>query len=577
MNLEYMLKDETYKYIYGSLVEDKAYDQNEFKKQYCGKNDWVVAQLLLKSNEDMQICVNEDTTFYPKGTIEEVRVEVNVDGMSNENIQVHLVGLIQDDDSCYKSDLLLNQKNIIVEAGKEQAIWIEIFIDKHIPKGIYKPMISLYNKHLFEDEVLIHEIEYEFEVLDISLDDPRDYQFHLDLWQHNSNIARQYNVDLWSDEHFDIIENYIKSLANLGQKVISVIVSEMPWSGQDTMHNKIDDSNLFEYNMARIVYSKEGQWVYDFSAMERYINICLKYGIDKEIEVFGLSNIWLFEDVGFGRIIEDVKDGIRLRYYDENQHLFRYIRKKEELAGYVKALEQFFIEKGLIHKVRILADEPAKLDEFINKISVFNEMAKGFQYKVAINNIDLMGENIPHVVDYCPSLGCTCDKYEELHDLKEKVDGVITYYVCCGPEYPNTFIKSPAIEARIIPWIAWVLDLDGFLRWNYTAWPKDPLNKIAIKYPYWPAGDTNFVYPGKDGIPILTIRYMNLKRGIRDYEIINRYVSTFDAKEEVNHMLKDVFYWERLSDINYKKPQEIYSFDYEAYNNIINHMLKKLS
>lgn len=139
----------------------------------------------------------------------------------------------------------------------------------------------------------------------------------------------------------------------------------------------------------------------------------------------------------------------------------------------------------------------------MNKINEMKALAPGFHYKVAINHIEFMGgENIPHVVDYCPSLKCACDKYDELVDVQKKaINGTVTYYVCCGPAYPNTFLGSPAIESRIIPWIAWVLGLDGFLRWNYTVWPDDPLNHLSIKFPNWPAGDTNFVYPGKNGHP----------------------------------------------------------------------------
>lgn len=185
-----------------------------------------------------------------------------------------------------------------------------------------------------------------------------------------------------------------------------------------------------------------------------------------------------------------------------------------------------------------------------------------------------MGHNIPHVVDYCPSLQCAANKYEELVEVQKNVDGTITYYVCCGPAYPNTFINSPAIESIITPWISWVLGLDGFLRWNYTVWPDDPLNNLSIRFPVWPAGDTNFVYPGK---PMLSLRYMNLKRGIRDYEIIRKYVDKYQALEEVNTLLKNVFFWEHTSDITTKKPEELYSFDHKAYSTIINYMLRKLS
>ena len=62
------------------------------------------------------------------------------------------------------------------------------------------------------------------------------------------------------------------------------------------------------------------------------------------------------------------------------------------------------------------------------------------------------------------------------------------------------------------------LRLDGFLRWNYTVWPRDP--RYDIRYHPFPAGDTNFVYPGGDMQPLLTLRYMALRRSMEDYELL---------------------------------------------------------
>lgn len=123
--------------------------------------------------------------------------------------------------------------------------------------------------------------------------------------------------------------------------------------------------------------------------------------------------------------------------------------------------------------------------------------------------------------------------------------------------------------------MAWYLNIDGFLRWNYTVWPEDPLNKITYRYPIWPAGDTNFVYPGKDGKPLLTLRYMNLKRGIRDFEIINRYVEKYQDREDVVKMLGTVFYNNDFL-VPQTKSEDNYSLDYDTYESIINKLLSKL-
>lgn len=576
MNLYYGLENEDYKYTYGVSQRNVVpFDVDKDIKLTCAKNDWAAAQLLLYCEEEMLVSVDNETCFYKGGPITNIRVDVNIDGIPNEDIEVKLVGLVEDDDRQLKSDQLLDVNYVYVKPKQVQPIWIEVTTKKTTKEGIYKPQISVYGKRMFADEVLLKELTYEVEVVNTVLDDPRDYDFHLDLWQHSSNIARKYDVSLWSEEHFVILDNYIKSLSDLGQKAISVIVSEIPWSGQGEVNNLLNPSNLYEYNMVEVRFTKDQKWEYDYKALNRYIEICLKYGINKEIEVFGLNNIWTNVEAEFGKVIEDYDDAIRIRYYDENENVYKYIKKKADLKQYVQALEHNFIENGWIDLVRILADEPADLDDFKRRVNTIASMAPNFKFKVAINNIEFMGHNIPNVVDYCPNLPCSCSKYNELQEVKKSVDGTITYYVCCGPDYPNTFISSPYVESRIIPWFTWYLDIDGFLRWNYTVWPDDPLTSIRCRGPIWKAGDTNFVYPGRNGKPMLTLRYKLLKKGIRDFEIIKKYTEKY-GREEVLDKLKAVFYWDDISQLYKSKKEEMFSGNYMDYDIIINEFLKKL-
>lgn len=132
---------------------------------------------------------------------------------------------------------------------------------------------------------------------------------------------------------------------------ITLVVSEIPWSGQHVSYIVTKPSDMFEYNIVRVKYTKNGEWKYDFSALNRYIEMCIKHGIDEEIEVFGLINIWLNEDAGYGRVIEDYDDAIRIRYFDETSGTYKYMKKKSELVDYIKALEENFIENGWIEEV----------------------------------------------------------------------------------------------------------------------------------------------------------------------------------------------------------------------------------
>ena len=66
-------------------------------------------------------------------------------------------------------------------------------------------------------------------------------------------------------------------------------------------------------------------------------------GIRDDIELFGLLAVW--ED-DFGKPIKGYSDPIRIRYYDESNKIFKYIRKKEDLKAYIAQLFNHLIEKG---------------------------------------------------------------------------------------------------------------------------------------------------------------------------------------------------------------------------------------
>lgn len=563
MNLKVTIVDESYKATYGvdSYGKDIIFEDTLNTFISC-KNDWVAFQLLLESDEDFYLNVGKRPNFSPKGPIKNLRVEGKIDDLQ---AKLFPVGFVEDDDRVYKTDMLLNDEVIFVEKDRIQPVWVEISIPKDAPLKDYRGKIDIYVQSMFDDEDLIRTLDFTINVKNVTLPDSKDFRFHLDLWQHLSNIARKHDVHLWSDEHFKVLENYVKSLAELGQKAITIIASEIPWSGQRCYRVKNYLSDLFEYNMVRVEKDRSG-YHYDFSIVERYIDLCMKYGIDREIEVFGLINIWLDPEYGYTGVAEDYPDGIRIRYYDREDGCFKYMRKGEDIKSYIKSLEEFFIKKGLIDKVRIVADEPGDIEKYRKSLETIKEVAGSFKFKAAINHPEFIDEFKDTITDFVPVLPGVCEKWELLKRLQKEIDGRLLWYVCCWPPYPNTFISSPLIESRLIGIFTAFIGLDGFLRWNYTVWPENPRERISYRFPYWRAGDTNFVYPGRDGRPILTLRYKNLKRGIEDYELIMMLKER--SEDTLNSLWSKIFKTEKIEDFHPssgKSPDLLYSLDSKDY------------
>ena len=167
------------------------------------------------------------------------------------------------------------------------------------------------------------------------------------------------------------------------------VVSEIPWIGQRCYKITNYLSDLFEYSMVRVKKNRSGEYVCDYSVLERYINLCFKYGIDKEIEIHGLLNIWNWAGDGFGKLAHDYPEAIRIRYYDEADCCFKYMKSGNDIRKYVKSLETYFVRKGWIEKVRISADEPGDIHLYKEFVSEIKRTAPLFKVKTIIGHRNL--------------------------------------------------------------------------------------------------------------------------------------------------------------------------------------------
>lgn len=573
MRFSYGLQDESYKHIHGDRVYNamgKIFENTHISLA-AAKGDWAAFQVLVMGDDDFTLSVDKNPLFSPLGNLDNIRLESSVEeGFEDLCLSMNIIGLVEDDDRLLKSDILLHDGAVHVKRNEVQPVWVEIKVPQNASPGSYKGQIRLLKHSMFSDEELLVILTFELEVKDVTMPTPNEYVFHLDLWQHLSNIARKHEVVLWSDRHFEVVEGYVKSLADLGQKAVTVIASEIPWSGQRCFDTVNYPSDLFEYSMIRVEKGIDGSFRYDFSPMERYIELCFKHGIDKEIEVFGLVNIWVSPEKGYGGVAPSYPDAIRIRYYDHSDGCYKYMKSDLEIKDYIKALEQYFIDKGWIDKVLVVADEPADVDLYRVRLNLLKELAPSFKYKTAINHVEFIDEFKDEIQDFVPVLPCICEEWDLLNKMKDKIEGRLLWYVCCWPPIPNTFISSPLLESRLIGLLTSYMELDGFLRWNYTVWPERPRERMSYKYPGWKAGDTNFVYPANDGRPLLTLRYKNLKRGIEDFELIERLRALHPNAETLLEEVWDkILRNKNIKDFHVelgKKPEELYSLDYKDYS-----------
>lgn len=404
-------------------------------------------------------------------------------------------------DSSLVADVLEVRKSLDIEAQCTQPLWVNIWVPQDIPSGVYKGALTVSGENFANVR-----LPMKINVQKRTLPDPAQWVFHLDLWQNPYAVARYYNVPLWSRQHFDIMKPLMQQLANAGQKVITASVMHHPWAGQTE-----DPFDSMVFRMKKI----DGSWVYDYTVFDRWVEFMMSLGIDRQINCYTL-----------------VPWALKFDYYDQATNRIRFVEAKPGEVAYedywfsfLKDFAGHLRQKGWFEKTTIAMDEREK-----------SMMQKAFDlifradagYKVSGAG-DYYPEIEPKMYDLCLAYGHTLP--DSVREERRRSGKLSTVYTCCIEAYPNTFTFSEPAEASWLMWHAVAGGYDGYLRWAYNSWTKDPLHDSRFRS--WAAGDCYLVYPGSS-----SIRMERLVEGIQDAEKIRILRKEFAENGEVAKLKK---------------------------------------
>ncbi|MDR0799335.1 MAG: DUF4091 domain-containing protein [Dysgonamonadaceae bacterium] len=415
------------------------------------------------------------------------------------------------------ADMLDTLKHFDLNAKTACPVWLSFNIPADAKPGVYTGKLKIVAKNRKPQQ-----LDISLEVLPQTLPRPKDWAFHLDLWQHPSAVARVHNVKPWSEEHWALLEAPMAMLAAAGQKVITANINKDPWNHQ--CYDAYEDM---------IVWTKEkdGTWQYDYTVFDRWVNLMMRLGIRKEINCYSMipwNNELHYRDAAKGTVV-DV------------QAIPGTDSFAEMWSPFLKDFSRHLKEKGWLEITNIAIDERAPKEmqamlEFLTKTTP--------EIGVALADNHKSYQLFPDLKDVCISFGAVFDG-KDLALRKEK--GLVsTMYVCCAHEFPNVFTFSNPAEGAYIGWYTAAAGLDGFLRWAYNSWTENP--ETDSRFRTWPAGDTYIIYPGGRS----SIRFERLREGIQDFEKIRilreqlQQSSASNAREKLAKLNKAVAQFNRL-------------------------------
>ena len=327
------------------------------------RNDTAAFQIVLQSNYQYSVSTRPVEYFSRKAGVRGPHERIRVAISAPFSTELNLEGLITDHDDIEKADILLKQDTLECPANLPTGVWAEIKVPRDATPGSYTVGVKIFLSRCGENENLVYEENIPLTVAEYVLPDPKDRKIYVNLWQHVSSLALYHDTALWSDEHFAVIEKYIDAISQLGQRSITVCAGNIPWGGWGCNTSYEHGANLYQYSIIGITKKLDGTFSFDYSKMQRYIDMCTKAGMTGDIEIFGIVNVWQKNAVK--DLCPDYPEkNIVLRYMDESDGRMKYINKAEDVIVFVKALEQYFIQTGQIGRVRIAADEPRDIERY---------------------------------------------------------------------------------------------------------------------------------------------------------------------------------------------------------------------
>lgn len=425
-------------------------------------------------------------------------------------------------DKTITADIIGNENQCDHPVGVNRAVWFEVNVPQDAAPGLYKGTVTASAPGC---EPITQEVE--LQVTSGVLPTPDKWQFHLDLWQHPQAVARWHDVEPWSRAHFEIMRPLMKRLAEAGQKCITCTLLDEAWNGQ-----------TYDWfpSMVRWVKGKDGVMRYDYSALDAWIHFMHdEIGIQEQISCYTM-----------------IPWHLSVKYYDEATGQYSSVKAKpgtpEYAALWTPFLQDFrrhMQEKGWANKTCIAIDE--RPDEYVRAaMKLVRENAPEFRIASAV---DKPSELTREVYNISPVLTHAGTALGSLLRERKAAGKITTFYVCLHPLKPNTFTHSVPAEAEWLGLFAAANNLDGFLRWAYNSWNRNPFE--TTDFGNWPSGDCFLVYPGNR----TSIRFERLRDGIEEYEKIQILRSraaespaAVAAVDAMNRELEEIFTVERSTE-----------------------------
>ncbi len=419
-------------------------------------------------------------------------------------------------------DLLRDMDDELLSSSplKWQAVWVDVQPSADTQPGVYPVTLSLRTA----SGALLASVTQEIRLLPAML--PPQRLLHT-RWFHADCLANYYQVEAFGEEHWRIVENFLRKAAEGGMNMTLMPVHTPPLDtqvgGERTTVQLVD------------VYLDNGRYRFGMDKVHRWIDICRRVGLTH----FEIAHLYTQWGCAAAPKIMAAVDGVYKRIFGWDT-LALSGAYRAFLQQYIPALRQVFREEGIEDRVIWhISDEPSaqQLEAYLAAKSQVLPLLDDCVIRDALSSFDFYRQGVvSHPI-------VATDHMEPF--LAASAPHLWAYYCCAQTnKVCNQFIAMPSYRNRMIGLQLYKYRCEGFLHWGYNFYnnqfsrqPIDPY-QITDADGAFPSGDPFQVYPGKDGQPEESIRMAVTAQAMQDIRALQLLESLTD-RETVLRLMEE--------------------------------------
>lgn len=388
---------------------------------------------------------------------------------------------------------------IQLTSGVLHSVWITIAPEGKLEAGEHTLTVRITNDK--DEELAAHTLT--LRMIDASLP---EHGMILTQWFHCDCLASYYQVPVFSERHWEIIGNYLRTAVEYGQNMILTPLFTPP------LDTEVGGERL-TVQLVDVTLNADGSYSFGYDKLDRWVALCHACGM----RYFEMSH--LFTQWGAAHAPKIVA-----RVNGEEKRIFGWDTDAagEEYAAFLKAFLPSLVEHlkalGIDQNCKFhLSDEPngGCVEQYRHAKAVVSEALADYEIMDALSSFDFYRDGLV-------SLPIPSNDHIEPF-LEAGVEGLWTYYCCVqGKGVSNRFIAMPSWRNRALGMQCFKYDIAGFLHWGFNFY--NNMYSVDAINPYLdtegeqqvPAGDSFMVYPAPDGTTLPSIRLMVFREGLED-------------------------------------------------------------